>query len=139
MMTCTRCHEEQPIDEFYRDKNRKSGRYPICKTCKREYDNKRYAANPEKRKAQMRKWALKSGYGISVDEYDVMLASQSGQCRICGATQGWANKRLAVDHDHETGAVRALLCDRCNLILGKAGDSPELLLKAAAYLKDYEE
>ncbi len=72
-------------------------------------------------------------FGIHEELYDMMLASQRGGCAICG--KGPTTKRLAVDHCHDTGEIRGLLCDRCNRGLGSFRDDPELLARASRYLK----
>jgi hypothetical protein len=79
-------------------------------------------------------------YGISKVEYARILASQNGVCAICCKKPGWAKKserRLAVDHDHATGAVRGLLCFLCNGMLGKAKDKIRTLKRAIAYLEKH--
>ncbi len=84
-----------------------------------------------------RRWTkLKHKYGITVDQYDQLLAEQGGGCAICGVAGPEAARWgvLVVDHDHETGKVRGLLCSNCNCAIGLLGDSPELLTKAAGYL-----
>lgn len=79
---------------------------------------------------------LKRRYGINADQYDKMLAKQSGRCAICGADQD-ANRghTLAVDHCHESGLIRGLLCHTCNRAIGMFQDDPALLIKASKYLK----
>ena len=73
-------------------------------------------------------------YGISEFEYYSMLERQSGGCAICGGVN--ANGRfLSVDHDHETGALRGLLCNNCNAAIGLLKDSPAILKAAGAYLR----
>lgn len=83
-------------------------------------------------------------YGITVNEYEVMLETQGGVCWICEKPQ--KNRRLSVDHKHEKGEkrrsprlrrsrVRGLLCWRCNTALGKFDDNPTFLRKAADYLE----
>ena len=79
---------------------------------------------------------LRNKYGLSVEDYAMLFESCGGKCAICGTTQ-FGTKRPHVDHDHETGKVRGLLCSRCNLGIGYFGDSPELLLEAAAYLRGF--
>jgi hypothetical protein len=80
--------------------------------------------------------SLRLLYGLSVEDYSRMLASQGGVCKLCGSPPGTGRqKRLHVDHDHKTGKVRGLLCDHCNHALGKMKDDPVLLRKAAAYLE----
>ena len=81
---------------------------------------------------------LKSKYGITLAEYDDMLEAQGGCCKICrGSSPGNGKGRFSVDHNHETNEVRALLCNRCNVGLGKFRDSPALLRQAADYLKEH--
>jgi len=63
-----------------------------------------------------------------------MYAEQRGSCAICGKGEAENGKALAVDHDHESGVVRGLLCDHCNLALGRFQDSPEILRRALDYL-----
>lgn len=67
-----------------------------------------------------------------------MLAAQNGCCDICGKAESNEIKgkvvSLAVDHDHKTGAIRALLCGNCNRALGLFNDDPALLDAAKAYL-----
>lgn len=71
-------------------------------------------------------------YGLTPVDYAALLAAQGGVCALCGSTQG---RRLVVDHCHETGRVRGLLCTACNGALGKLGDTPEALLRVVAYLR----
>lgn len=86
-----------------------------------------------------RSGALLRVYGITVEQYDAMLAEQGGVCALCGKPPamngGPSGNRLHVDHDHETGRVRALLCSTCNISLGGFRDDPVLLRKAADYLE----
>lgn len=81
---------------------------------------------------------LRSKYGIGVEDYDRMLVEQSGGCAICRrgpeVNRNGFQKFLHVDHDHDSGRVRGLLCDRCNLSIGQFEHNPELLERAAAYL-----
>ena len=109
----------------------------------------RVTKDPEKRKAASRRWKarhpeqakksdrqskLKRTYGITVDEYNQLLEFQERGCAICGKKPDDCARRLHVDHDHETDAVRGLLCSNCNTGLGVFKDSPVLLRKAIEYL-----
>lgn len=76
---------------------------------------------------------LKSRYGLTVDQYNVMLTRQSGGCAICGAAPTRGN--LSVDHCYTTGRIRGLLCKPCNSLLGRIQDSPIKLYRAARYLE----
>ena len=72
-----------------------------------------------------------------LEEYDKMFTAQDGKCAICQREpegNGVSRHNLVVDHDHETGKVRSLLCDFCNRGLGIFRDSPDSLIAAAAYL-----
>ena len=84
-------------------------------------------------------YQYKNKYGITLDEYNLMLSDQGKGCKICGSKETVTEKgivrRLAVDHCHETGKVRGLLCGNCNKSLGGFKDSKELLLKAIDYLE----
>jgi hypothetical protein len=95
----------------------------------------RLATDPEYRKEQKmrgRAEALKSHYGITLEQYDALLEEQGGVCAICGERP---EKHLCVDHCHETGTVRGLLCKRCNFGLGYYKDDLRRTMGASAYLR----
>lgn len=75
-------------------------------------------------------------YGITVEQYDEMLAKQGGCCAICGDLPGSTKRKFHVDHDHQTGRVRGILCMRCNLVLGYAKETPAVLSAAILYLEN---
>ena len=77
-------------------------------------------------------------YGITVDEYDSMYEEQQGRCAICIADIEQVSKSTHVDHDHATLEVRGLLCQQCNVMLGHSRDIPEVLERAADYLRKYK-
>ena len=83
---------------------------------------------------------LRYKYGLTIEAYEARLASQGGLCAICRRPEmalgnNGETKRMAVDHDHDTGRVRGLLCSRCNPGLGYFLSSTELLESALAYLR----
>ena len=80
-------------------------------------------------------YALKKRYGISLKEYYQMLADQNGLCAICGASESETQRRLHVDHDHETGEIRGILCHRCNVALGMVQDNVKILSLMIRYLE----
>lgn len=86
---------------------------------------------------QKRNTQLRRRYGISLWHYQRMLEDQGGTCAICN-TPPRSHRSLAVDHDHATGAVRALLCDPCNKILGHLRDRPEHALGLLLYLLEHQ-
>lgn len=86
------------------------------------------------RRAAQRSMQLRL-YGLTVEGYDAMLVAQGGGCAVCGAkVPGSCRSSFAVDHDHETGRVRGLLCFLCNSGLGYFGDDVAVLLRAVEYL-----
>jgi Recombination endonuclease VII len=102
-----------------------------------------WAADPERTRRERAKAAprlkanrLKSLYGLTVEAFDALMQVQEGQCAVCRLAFG--NARPHVDHDHETGRVRGLLCGPCNRGLGCFRDNPEVLVSAAAYLRPKE-
>lgn len=112
---CTRCQKVMPMDAFWRDPRKADGRWSACRGCAQ-------IGMESRRRARL--------YGLDDDDYLLMLAEAQGRCRMCGEKPD----RLVVDHCHRTGAVRALLCDRCNRLLGVADDNVELLLAAINFL-----
>lgn len=74
-------------------------------------------ANRERYSAKLREWNLRTKYGLSIEDYEKLLASQHGACAICTAVPS-SKRRLAVDHCHATGKIRGLLCHTCNNLLG---------------------
>lgn len=82
-----------------------------------------------------REWNLRKNYGIGLAEYEALLVFQGGRCAVCPATVADSSTRsLHVDHDHQTGQIRGLLCSHCNRALGNVKDDPDRLLRLAAYL-----
>lgn len=73
-------------------------------------------------------------YGISLEYYNSLREIQKYKCAICRIPEGQFEEALIVDHDHNTGEVRGLLCKRCNSGLGFMKDSPKRLIRAARYL-----
>lgn len=73
-------------------------------------------------------------YGLTITEFKVLLDARGGSCGICG-TSDWGIKGPQIDHDHETGAVRGILCVNCNNALGRMHDDTARLRAAAAYLE----
>ena len=90
-------------------------------------------ANPEKLQEMYRRASLKKNYGITLEDYDRMFVDQDGLCAICRKDGGKAFV-LSVDHCHETGLVRGLLCGSCNFGIGQFQHDPALLASALAYL-----
>lgn len=84
----------------------------------------------------LRETNLKRSFGISLADYNKMFQEQNGLCLGCYRHQSQLEITLNVDHNHETGIVRGLLCQNCNLVLGQAQDNPEILRRLADYLEN---
>jgi hypothetical protein len=139
-MRCSSCKESLPLSAFTPGVvTRSRGR---CQACAKAYSKEHYLRNREKYLANMKKYNLMKLYGMTPEDYDSLLESQNGRCAICKAESGWVHrqsgglKKLSVDHDHATGRVRGLLCDRCNTAIGKLNHDPNLLRAAIDYLAE---
>jgi nitrate reductase cytochrome c-type subunit len=99
-------------------------------------EKKRKASKLQKNVEMRRNWGYKKDFGISIEEYEVMYIKQNGLCLIC--KQEETNRRLSVDHCHETGVVRGLLCGNCNRGLGLFKDNENSLFRALDYIKSYK-
>lgn len=142
MKTCQKCETEYTPGKG-------------CPTCKKELRKaqmQRYLAQPGKKEAHrkgIKNWGMRNAdrvvdiqknaalqrmYGMSLEEFNQRLQSQSGVCAICKREPA-----TAVDHDHATGKVRSLLCGTCNTGLGHFKDDITLLEAAITYLKEHSE
>lgn len=108
----------------------------LCKACSTRRTQAWAKAHPSEWERHRRKSLLKRKYGITLEQYDALLAQQGGVCAVCrdpiADPRGF---RPHIDHDHETGAVRGVLCYRCNTGLGVFRDSVDNLAAAIEYLK----
>jgi hypothetical protein len=139
LVYCGKCGETKPREAFYNLRHTSGPRRP-CKTCIGAYERARYAATGGDRISHAQ--VLREKYRLNPAEYDAMLAAQEGRCAICGRTEtargrGGNPRRLAVDHDHRTGAVRQLLCHRCNLVTWAVEEDPDLLTTIRTYLEKH--
>lgn len=164
MKTCTRCKKEhnsatkfcelckqyhrlRNTDPERREYNRQRNADPKVREMKHRYDTdpdvrekrRKFYHTPEGR-SQARARELIRKYGLTLEDYDSMFASQNGLCAICenpprGKRAGGRTAGLFVDHHHKTNKVRQLLCHWCNCALGNANESPERLRKMADYLE----
>ena len=131
MKTCNTCNKEKPYAEYHKFSRGKDGHKNICKSC-------RSIQNKGELKDSLKNKNLITNYGITLEDYNNMLQEQGYQCKICGIHEKHCKRGLFVDHNHETGSVRALLCHHCNTGLGQFRDRQEFLLKAVEYLDEYE-
>jgi len=124
---CPDCGTVKPLDEFVRNAGMPLGRAPYCRPC----HNIRGKASKEKMGGS-RTYRRLRWYVITAQDAEAMLAAQGGLCAICRSAPA-----AQVDHDHETGAVRALLCFNCNGGLGRFKDDPVALRAAADYVEEH--
>lgn len=134
---CRYCGRSLPLDQF--SKSNKSR----CRACRSEYVMRQRDENPD----VALNAHLKRKFGITLVEYKALLVAQGGVCAICGEPpaialgiptrrQGRAVRpRLVVDHNHETGEVRGLLCTPCNRGIGFLGDTADAVRRALDYLE----
>ena len=138
MKECTLCGVKKPLTEFHKRPTAKDGLRTDCKECFSKRSKKNWESKTKQERQNINtKIRLKYNYGLSVEQFEALVKEQNNQCFICGVEGGYNNKPLYVDHCHKSRQVRRLLCQHCNSGLGMFKDSPELLLKAAEYLKEH--
>ena len=130
MKQCTKCDITKPRTDF-------TPTLKVCKPCRNKQKADYKLNHPERVKRSQLKGLLKKKFNITIEEYDHILESQNHVCKICSQTCT-QNHRLSIDHDHTTGKVRGLLCNPCNVGLGRFNDNIDLLDRAIQYLKTSE-
>ena len=126
--TCERCRKQRGACQM-----------PDCPEPKlrgrgHRYCTKHNAETELRERVQIVRRKRERQFGVTHDEFLALFAAQGGVCAICGNGNDGA-RQLSIDHDHGTGAVRGLLCDRCNPMLGYARDNVAVLQAAIAYLE----
>lgn len=136
MKVCSVCKESKSLDNFYNMKASKDKLYPRCKDCDYKAHVKYKERDPIRFKEKNNWRRIKHLYGITKEEYLHLAKEQNDVCKICKEPNdhGWM---LAVDHCHDTGRVRGLLCNTCNRALGFFDHDPERILRAKAYIEHY--
>ena len=150
MKKCNKCKRYKGKSEFYKHKRCKDGLAPVCKLCISKYlkdyyiknkrkiiyrESKKYIINsPDKNKARKYKRAisLRYRYKKSEEEYEAQYYKQKGRCAICRKK---SSRNLFLDHDHETGKIRGLLCIKCNFGIAFLNDNIEIMKNAIRYIK----
>ncbi len=154
-LRCKKCSHDNKIKNYYAKRDEKIAYSVQWKKENRERVNAQVREdkknNPEKYSAWDKAYRERNGdrlielaaatrRGISIEEYHAMIEKQENKCAICKQEEKRKSSRsdevtrLCIDHDHDTGVVRELLCHDCNTALGKMKDSPELMLAGADYL-----
>lgn len=130
---CARCGEGKSVSEFPTKKRGGSiGVYSYCYPCRAEYNREK---NLQRTYEYNRTANLKRKFRLSSSDYNKMLESQGGKCAICGKEP---KKVLCVDHCHSSGAVRKLLCNHCNTLIGMAKEDINTLHNAIRYLEEFK-
>jgi len=143
---CSKCKEGKKLDLFPRDKDGIGGRHSQCKACAKRarlakgdgvhaQQQKIWRENnKEAYRTYARLWSYrKIGIKITEEEYKQLLIIQDNKCALCSKSSD-KDRVLCLDHDHKTNLVRGLLCNDCNIGLGKFKDNIEVLGKAIVYL-----
>jgi hypothetical protein len=125
---CNKCLVIKPLFSFSIDKRSKNGYQTRCKPCQAEVKKEMAPYYRNKH--------LEAKYGINQVVYEQMLKEQDGKCAVCFIEEKYTeNSRLCVDHNHETGEIRGLLCKKCNQALGLLQDNADFCESAGRYLR----
>ena len=126
---CSSCLTIKPSNDFKIRRTNSDSLSNQCISCEK-INKEKYCRNPRRE----RDLALRRTFNMTHEDFDLMENSQNGVCKICGSSPSGKFKYLSVDHDHSTGRIRGLLCNKCNSGLGLFNDSSALLVKASKYL-----
>lgn len=118
---CKDCSARKPMEDFPKT-NKGRHRRRKCKICVESRRQELHEKNPEVRQKRARNYLLRKKYGLTEDDFFVLIRRQNRMCGACPEILNMDNS--VVDHDHSTGKVRGLLCRRCNLALGLLRDDP---------------
>lgn len=145
---CCQCKIVKFINEFHKDSTAKNSRSPRCAQCDNENHVEYRKKNPNKVKEnnvkysklykdRQRGYDIKRNYGITLEECTKMWHIQNNSCAICmkNIKPGVGS---AIDHNHKTGEIRGLLCQKCNAGLGMFDDNILILSNAISYIKRFE-
>lgn len=140
---CRKCLTDKPVNQFWINRTNRDGLQHLCRECSKTavYSYRTTLDGMVSVVRTRHKHAL-SRYRLTENDYNAMPMAQDGLCAICERPervldQKGGLRRLAIDHCHATGTVRALLCAHCNHAIGKLGDDPRLLRRAADYLETH--
>ncbi len=122
---CPHCNKIKLVGEFYKDRSVKCGYKSWCKVCDRSRKRKYRKSGKYSKKEYF--YNIEKLYGLTLEEYNKIYSLQRGICYICGYGDE-DGRRLCVDHDHNTGKVRGLLCRPCNSRLGWFEQRKKLIL-----------
>jgi hypothetical protein len=131
--TCSTCGTTLPLDDFPpRTKGSRDGRHGSCRPCLRAR-GARYRVKA-RADGRLRASQVRTRYGVEPERLAEMLTEQDGRCYLCRRPER-RGRQLCLDHHHDTGRPRRLLCDDCNNAIARAHEDPELLRRMAAYVE----
>jgi hypothetical protein len=132
---CSKCKMSYPktAEYFVKDSSRPDGLYPSCKKCDKK---RRKKLDRGKRAYQARRTKIAMTYGLTEDDVRQIMDEQRGCCKICGDSLCSGFREYSIDHCHDTGKIRGLLCSHCNSGIGYLKDNPLLCRLAANYLEE---
>lgn len=128
---CNGCSLWLRPEEYHKDSTKSDGLATRCKQCRNASHRKRYKENREAILARNTARKLMKKYGLTVEQWNAMYEAQDGRCAICKRVP---KRKLNVDHCHDSGRVRGLLCGDCNRALGLFRESAEVISTAALYV-----
>jgi hypothetical protein len=131
---CSECNELKSLDNFSRDKSRKDGVDAYCKPCRYLKNRKWAGENKEVHRKSTLNTRRKLEYGVSPEQFDLLLKNQENLCAICKIA---IDHTSHLDHCHNTGKVRGVLCPNCNKGLGLFSDDIHKLYSAIKYLDSH--
>lgn len=135
---CTNCQQIKLLSEFNKRVANSDGYNNWCRTCVNEKSREWYENNRERSNANSRAWKLRR-WGLTEDELKEIVKSQGNKCLICLNEFTQLGKRsFVIDHDHESGIRRGIICTLCNTSIGHLGDNVAGLQRALDYLKSSE-
>ena len=128
---CSKCGFVKAIDRFPFRNNREINHQPYCIDCSSKTNKKKHLLNTDIK----RDYHYKRTYNITLDLFNEILKSQDNKCAICNES----NKKMCLDHCHETNGIRGVLCDNCNRSIGLLHDDIDILKNAIKYLNKWKQ
>lgn len=137
MKKCYTCSEEKSLKEFNKRSQSKDGYAGSCRNCTKDRQRRYYKKTSG---YSSRNYHCKTKYGMSLEDRNTIIENQKDTCPICNSkytyTSSISKHSPCIDHCHESGSIRGIICSSCNLVLGKVSDDIEVLENMINYLRD---
>jgi hypothetical protein len=153
MKVCKKCLQEKNFDNYKILRKNKNGTNLYksqCNDCYNKHYIEKYRSKSEDQRKKIyqekkdkttfdirKNWRLKHRFGINLDIFTEMYEKQNGRCYLC--EKKIEGKDVKVDHNHQTGKLRKLLCHNCNTSLGLLGENLKIFYKCIDYLKEHDD